>query len=232
MNPPPPPFLATSTSRTPFVFKSCCCLRWMALWDGNFLQPDSRVAGSWPRGRACVSPPAEDKYATALRRCSAGGWFPSRHLSQVIALFATTRSIFSWHRDEGWGWRGLNVRPAPHSGKTKAWRSCVSWRVESESFGWARKFQVQKQVRYTHVKLYCPSREGSVTMRSGSMCLRPGRLGFKVCHRTDYVAPWPGRLFLLRHDQIRSTCLNTDVRRMAAELNFAAWAGVRDGENT
>lgn len=124
----------------------------MALWDGNFLQPDSRVAGSWPRGRACVNPPAEDKYAAPLRRCSAGGWFPSRHSSQVIALFTTTRSIFSWHRDE-------ECQAAPHSGKTKASCSCI-YRVESESSGWARKFQVQKQVRYTHVKLYCPSREG------------------------------------------------------------------------
>lgn len=131
----------------------------MALWDGNFLQPDSRVAGSRPRGRACVSPPAEDKYATPLRRCSAGGWFPSRHLSQVITLFTTTHSIFSWHRDEG-GVEGAECQAAPHSGKTKALRSCVSWCVESESSGWARKFQVQKQVRYTQVKLYCPSRGG------------------------------------------------------------------------
>lgn len=89
---------------------------WMALKDGNFLQSDRSIAGSWPWGRACVSPLAEDKYAAVLRRCSAGSWFPLRHFSQVISL-SLHCSLFS---------AGIRMRSEWFQTRLR-WMSGLSW---------------------------------------------------------------------------------------------------------
>lgn len=78
---------------------------WMAL-SADYLQSDRSFAGSWSWGRACVRPLAEDKYAAVLRRCSAGGWFPQRHLSQVMSL-SLLCSLFS----AGIRMRSVQTRP-------------------------------------------------------------------------------------------------------------------------
>lgn len=128
---------------------------WMALSHGNFLQCDGGFAASWPWGRACVSPLAEDKYAAALRRCSVGGWFPLRHFSQVISL-SLHCSLFS---------AGIRMRSECFQTRLR-WmsRPLLTLTVSKHcanaimicggrGFSVANKFQVQKSVRYTNVKL-------------------------------------------------------------------------------
>ena len=214
--------------------RSTYSTNWMAPSADN-LQSDRSFAGSWSWGRACVRPLAEDKYAAVLRRCSAGGWFPQRHFSQVMSL-SLHCSLFSA------GIRTRSVQTRPLLIPTLSWFVAVEtsrWLINPRFKSWPGKQTPNSLVRplegcglFLKIFIKLPLYQW---LWDEDLCasLQTGR-DLKSATRPAVSFTWLSRPFLLRHDRIRGTCLSVYFPQMAAGLNVLVEQGVgerRDKES-